>query len=605
MVDEMTDHPPAHAIRAFGRGLLDAEAADAVAAHIDECDSCCQLLVDMPADPFVERLRRAGISSTGAPHLLDTIMFELPPSIGQDFGPYRILGRLGTGGMGFVFRAADPVLGREVALKVMRPEVAARPEARERFLREARAMAALHHDHVVPVYQVGEVNGVPYLTMPLLAGDSLEARIAREGALAPAEVSRIASEVAEGLAAAHDVGMVHRDIKPANIWLEASTGRVKVLDFGLARTDPEPGTTTIEGAVLGSPPYMSPEQANGRPVDARSDLFSLGTVLYECATGRRPFTGDTLTAVLVAVAERHPPAPHVVHPNIPRDLSNLIEALLAKEPAARPANARAVSDWARRLATTSNSPRTLAFRKIAGVAGILVVAALVVTLVRNAQSKSPKFDSTVSTAFGSPRTTLNVSVWKKADTTRALSLDDARALPLEPGDFVRVEADTTQPAYLYALYLDAAGEAAPMYPWQHYDWSARPTEAARSQLALPEDLTKDGMKLGAGPSGIETILVFARNEPLSASENERLIAALAKSPQQQKFDPLRGTAWLRLEPSGTMAGSFSSERDRGRPQEATAGQVEDAVQRIRRLLQNELRSIATSAHAACYPFKGS
>src|SRR5262245_42026123 len=181
-------------------------------------------------------------------------------------GGYVLLQPLGQGGMGEVYLAVDAVLGRRVAVKVMRPDIAARPGFRDKFLREARAAAALQHDHVVPIYHVGEDGGVPFIAMPLLQGESLEDRLGREGRLPAAEVARVGREVAEGLAAAHAAGLVHRDVKPANLWLEAPGGRVKVLDFGLARPV-EAGGLTQSGAVLGTPQYMAPEQGDGRPVD--------------------------------------------------------------------------------------------------------------------------------------------------------------------------------------------------------------------------------------------------------------------------------------------------------------------------------------------------
>src|SRR5262249_53059125 len=219
---------------------------------------------------------------------------------------------LGAGGMGLVFEAQDPDLRRPVALKVMRPEVAARAEARQRFLREARTAAALNHDHVLPIYQVGEANGVPLIAMPLLAGEALEARLRREGRLPVAEVLRIGRETAEGLAAAHAAGLVHRDLKPSNLWLEAPGGRVKVLDFGLARPLQTDVHLTASGVVVGTPGYMSPEQADGEPLDGRSDLFSLGCVLYRAATGVSPFQGKTLSALLLAVARDDPRPPRGV-----------------------------------------------------------------------------------------------------------------------------------------------------------------------------------------------------------------------------------------------------------------------------------------------------
>jgi hypothetical protein len=267
---------------------------------------------------------------------------QAPGELGR-LGPYRVLGLLGAGGMGAVFEAEDPALGRRIALKVMLPSQADSARSRQRFLDEARAAAALLHDHVVPIYQVGEDRGVPFFAMPLLQGESLDARL-RHGRLSADEVVRIGRQVAEGLAAAHERGLIHRDIKPSNIWLEAPGGRVKILDFGLARPAQRSEGLTQEGAILGTPGYMSPEQAHGQPVDHRTDLFSLGCVLYGMATGKAPFRGDDKLATLVAVASHQPPAPAALVPDLPPDLSDLIMALLSKAREQRPASARLVAE---------------------------------------------------------------------------------------------------------------------------------------------------------------------------------------------------------------------------------------------------------------------
>jgi WD40 repeat protein/tRNA A-37 threonylcarbamoyl transferase component Bud32 len=263
-------------------------------------------------------------------------------------GGYRLLAILGQGGMGFVFRAEDVRLNRQVALKVIRPEAADLPTGRQRFLREAQALAAVQHDHIVAVHQVGEDNGVPFLVMPLLLGESLERRLEREGKLPVAEAVRVGREMAEGLAAAHAAGIIHRDVKPSNVWLEgepgasATGGRVKLLDFGLAwAAQAENKKLTRSGAVLGTPSYLAPEQIEGR-VDTRSDLFSLGCVLYEMLTGRRAFDGDHVLAILACLASVTPPAPATLEPSVPAALSELVLALLNKRPEERPATAQAV-----------------------------------------------------------------------------------------------------------------------------------------------------------------------------------------------------------------------------------------------------------------------
>jgi len=281
-----------------------------------------------------------------------------PEALGElgRLGGYRVVGVLGQGGMGAVFEAEDPQLGRRVALKVMLPQYAGNPVAKARFLREARAQAAVEHDHIVAIHQVGEDRSTPFIAMPLLQGQSLADALRGHPRPPIAELVRIGREIAEGLAAAHEAGLVHRDIKPGNVWLEGKRRRVKILDFGLARA----GATTREvaegfdpitasGAVVGTPSYMSPEQAGGRTVDARTDLFSLGVVLYLLGTGKLPFQGSDMFSILTALAIEVPPAPSSVNPGLPGSLNELIVRLLSKDPAGRPPTAEAAAHELHRI----------------------------------------------------------------------------------------------------------------------------------------------------------------------------------------------------------------------------------------------------------------
>jgi serine/threonine protein kinase len=254
--------------------------------------------------------------------------------IGQ-LGGYSVKEVVGHGGMGVVFRAEDSRLMRDVALKVLHPSLALSCTARERFLREARAAASIQHSRVITIFAAGEDNGHPYLAMPLLQGETLERRL-QHGQLTPTEAARIASEMAEGLEAIHARGLVHRDIKPANVWLEEPHAQVKLLDLGLVRLA-GPSSLTQEGLLVGSPSYMSPEQARQQPVDGRSDLFSLGVVLFQMLSGTPPFDGeDALTTLLAIISREPPPLPSTV----PSGLADVVGRLLAKKPKDRPGSAR-------------------------------------------------------------------------------------------------------------------------------------------------------------------------------------------------------------------------------------------------------------------------
>jgi len=277
-----------------------------------------------------------------------------PDEIGR-LAHYRVLGVLGEGGMGTVFEAEDPRLMRAVALKVMKRELAENPAAHQRFLREAQAMAAVHSEHIVTIHEVGEQNGLPYIAMELLRGAPLDTWTSRGPEPPPAQILDIGLQIAKGLDAAHCLGLIHRDIKPGNIWIDEKTGRVKILDFGLARPASTNMRLTETGIVMGSPSYMAPEQADGLALDGRSDLFSLGCVLYELAAGRPPFLGATAMAVLKAVALHEPTPVSKLNPAIPPALEGLIAQLLAKAPSDRPTSARAVVESLQNIAAARKS----------------------------------------------------------------------------------------------------------------------------------------------------------------------------------------------------------------------------------------------------------
>jgi serine/threonine protein kinase len=261
-----------------------------------------------------------------------------PGKIGR-LGEFQVVRMIGRGGMGVVLHAFDSVLERDVALKVLSPELSSNNTARQRFCREARAAAAVTHDHIVAVHSVNddEESGLPYIVMQLVSGESLEQRLRRTGKLAVQETVRLLSQAASGLAAAHATGLIHRDIKPGNMLIEPD-GRLKLTDFGLARAH-EDLKLTKTGYVSGTPLYMAPEQARGDEIDARSDLFSLGVVMYEALAGRPPFEGKTPLAVLRRVADdAHEPLSKL-NPNVPEWLEDVVDSLLSKEPKDRIATA--------------------------------------------------------------------------------------------------------------------------------------------------------------------------------------------------------------------------------------------------------------------------
>jgi serine/threonine-protein kinase len=281
-----------------------------------------------------------------------------PIVIGKKLGHYLVRETLGSGGMGDVYLAEDQRLGRKVALKVLPPEMAANADRRERFHREAKAVAALNHPNIVTIHSVEEVDGLLFITMERIEGPNLREMLDREPMSVEKLVS-IGSQIAEGLQTAHEAGILHRDLKPQNVMITRDL-RVKLLDFGLAKlfakewTDSEASTMardTSPGMTLGTAGYMAPEQALGRGVDVRADLFALGVVLYEMATGRSPFQGETLAAFYDALLNKPPAPPRSVNPSLPADLARILEKALEKEPARRYQSSKELLEDLKRVGT--------------------------------------------------------------------------------------------------------------------------------------------------------------------------------------------------------------------------------------------------------------
>jgi serine/threonine protein kinase len=272
----------------------------------------------------------------------------------EKFGQYRVLKLIGTGGMGSVYLAEDPVLKRKVAIKTLRPELAMHRVSKERFFREAILVSNLKHEHIVTIYNVGEEYGIPYLAMEYLEGTSLEDFIQKKKKLTWVQIMRLGREIARALSVAHAKDLIHRDVKPGNIWLEVldkKTGktRVKLLDFGLARYTQQATGITEAGMVVGTPHYVSPEQARGKELDPRSDLFSLGVVLYRLCTNMYPFDGPDTLALLTSLAVDEPAFMRQHNPEVPEAFDHFVARLLAKNPDDRPATAKLAAEELSRI----------------------------------------------------------------------------------------------------------------------------------------------------------------------------------------------------------------------------------------------------------------
>lgn len=358
-MSDLISHCDPSAIDALLNGVLDETHALAIETHLESC-ALCRARVDSVAiapdewDEIRSHLSEDGCESEGDSRVMSGVVksplgilrFLSPaddPAMLGRLGAYEISGIIGSGGMGVVLKGFDRSLNRFVAIKVLAPHLAESAAARRRFSREAQAAAAVVHDNVVAIHGVSEANGLPFLVMPYIRGHSLQRRIDDQGVFSVVEILRIGHQVAAGLAAAHAQGLVHRDIKPANVLLEDGVERLRINDFGLARAADD-ASLTQSGVIAGTPHFMSPEQSRGEAIDARSDLFSLGSVMYVLCTGRPPFRAETSYGILRRITDDDPHSIREINPEVPDWLAGIVNKLLAKKPGERFSTADSVAN---------------------------------------------------------------------------------------------------------------------------------------------------------------------------------------------------------------------------------------------------------------------
>lgn len=400
--------PDAAELDALILETLPAERMEQLTRHIGRCTRCqaaleragdskvfkLDLAASDPSPPidahppieFIQKMRSPDletvIASSSDPEDLDFLTPTNREGLLGTLNSLEILEVIGRGGMGLVLRAHDPELQRQLAVKVLAPSLATNQSARERFIREARAVAAVDHRHVLPIYSVDRSGSLPYFTMPLVEGPSLQDLLDQSAKpMANELIISIAGKVASGLAAAHEQGLIHRDIKPANILLDEKADRVWLADFGLARAMEAP-TLTVSGTLVGTPQFMAPEQLEDDPPSEKSDLFSLGSVLYYMAAGKPAFAADSTASTIRKVVAANTTPADQVNPQLPPWLSELIGQLLSKDPAKRPPSAQAVTATIERHAHPERDRRVLTWRWVSGAVGVLLIALIVKLALR-------------------------------------------------------------------------------------------------------------------------------------------------------------------------------------------------------------------------------
>ena len=458
-----------------------------------------QALGDPADEPrFIETLPRRGYRFIGPVELLDSAgqVVGLPEGAGADrvIAHYHLLEKLGEGGMGVVYKALDTKLDRPVALKFLAPRLTLDPEAKRRFQREARAAAAVDHQNICTVFEIDEVDGQIFIAMAYIEGPSLDKKIA-DGPLALEEAFDIAAQTAQGLQAAHEKGVVHRDIKSANILLTAD-GQVKIVDFGLAQlADPEHLTKT--GTTLGTPAYMSPEQARWEKVDRRTDIWSLGVVLYEMVGGRLPFRGDVRQAVMHSILHADPDPLTALRTGLPIELDYLIDKALAKD---RDERYQHVDDVLVDL-------RELQKEQPSGVERLRTTPGTARPRPRRQRKKSAK--PWVAAAAAAVLMIAGTAWWNFRPATTEEPLEPMRPVPLTSYPGVEMLPSFSPDGNLVAfawtggnsesfdIYVKGVGPGPPLQLTTHPDWDASPAWSPDGRwIAFLRGLPQAGKKMG-------------------------------------------------------------------------------------------------------------
>lgn len=492
--------------------------------------------------------------------------------LGQRIGRYTVEKKLGEGGFGTVYLALDEQLGRPVVIKVPRERHWSDKAELDRVYEEARTAVKLKHSSIVTVHDVGRTEeGIPFVVMEYIDGQSLEDLLRAERLTHP-DAAQLMAEIAGAVHHAHSRGFVHRDLKPSNILLDGAK-HPYVVDFGL--TLHEETQASHAGEYAGTLPYMSPEQVRGESqhVDGRTDVWALGVILYEMLTGRRPFRANRRSELEAKILSGTVKPPRQIDDSVPAVLERICSRCLAVDVTQRYSTAadvkRELRRWHRRRGKTA---------RLLGITALIVAVLAIALAVWHAGREHD--GQTVLTVDEPISGTIDVIVWSQGDPSRRrLSIRDPGALPLEPGDQIRIEAELNRPGFPYLLWINARGDVLPVYPWTPGDWNSRPAEEERTdRLSLPA--VKDEGWTVEPPFGTETFVFLARDEPLA--DEVDLSPLLSGLPAQQMHDSSRAV-WFN-------AGHLESENEdkhRGFDLSQTS-RIDDSLLRTQRLLQEKL-----------------